>query len=181
MSYHDLSNTQSSGIKWSGDGSLRVRILNILSTDSRVNKRNDTAKLGGFWKSGVVADGWDGHNEGVEVLLSGYLSGVRMFWESKSEMKTYKSTRSCHSLGGSSKLGDDVVGLSKLSAWVGSSKEELNGSTCKSSSLSRLTEVGQSTNSSDGTIALLLAKASLSDSCEKGDENGLREHVAGIC
>lgn len=154
-----MSNTQAIGIERSGDGSLRVGVLDVLSSNSRINQRNDTTESGGGRESRIRTDRWDADNKWVEVLLSGD-----------------KATSGCNSSITGSQFCNDIVGLGELAARVGSCQQELDGATSQSSSLSWASQVGQGSNSRDCTISLFLTEAGFDNGSQKGGENSLSIH-----
>ena len=142
LSNHDLSDAQAIGSEGSDDRFSRVGILNILSSDSWVDERNNTTKSGGSWKSRVRADGWDAGDERVEVLLSGD-----------------EATSSLDSSIAGAELSDDQIGLREFPAWVGGSEEEGDGLSGQGCGLSGLSEVGERRDGVDGSVALFLGEA----------------------
>jgi hypothetical protein len=159
MSNHHLSNRKSSSIEWCDLGTVGIGVLKSFSDDSWIDKRYDTSEGGGGWESGVGADGRNIDHEWVEVLLS-----------------CDKTASGGNSSIAGAKLGDDEIGLGEFTAGVGGSEKELDGSSSEGCSLTRSSEISESPDGRDSSIALLLSKTSFSDSRKKRDEKGLGIH-----
>ena len=66
----DLGNAQAGILEGGLERGSRVGVLDVRSSNSRVDQRNNTTELRGGGQAGITADGGDGLGEGVEVLLS---------------------------------------------------------------------------------------------------------------
>jgi hypothetical protein len=141
MGDHDLGNTQAISGERSDLGAVRVGVLKSFTDDSRVDERDDTTESSGGGESGVGADGWNADKEGVEVLLGGN-----------------KTTCGGDGSIAGSELRHDQIGLAELATRVGCSEEELNRGSRKCGCLAGLTEVGQCSDGSDGSVSLFLAE-----------------------